>query len=87
MKIDLGDEVRDSISGFKGIVTGVHVYLYGCTGFTVCEKKTAKELNFDEPALILLKKKKTHKTIMEKIKEPYTGGPDKHIDTRVGELR
>lgn len=30
-EVELGDKVRDTISGFEGIATGVFNYLNGCT--------------------------------------------------------
>lgn len=35
MSIELGDRVKDKISGLKGIVTGVFHYLYGCVRICV----------------------------------------------------
>jgi len=38
VKIYLGDEVKDSISGFKGIATGRAEYLTGCVQVLVAKK-------------------------------------------------
>jgi len=62
--IDLGDEVKDSITGFKGIVVAVTNWLHGCRRITVQPAKLSTDgkpnetHTFDEPQLILLKKKK-----------------------------
>ena len=40
--LELGDRVRDVISGFTGIVTGLARYLYGCERAQV-EAETAKD--------------------------------------------
>lgn len=60
-KPELGDEVRDIISGIQGIVVGVTKYLYGCTRLIV-QSKGAKDGtpcdNFwvDEPQVKIVKK-------------------------------
>jgi hypothetical protein len=36
--IELGDEVKDRVTGFKGIATGRAVFLYGCTRISVTPK-------------------------------------------------
>ncbi len=51
--IKLGDKVKDSITGFSGIVTGISEYLNGCVSMLVCSKKldaNGKEVSewFDE---------------------------------------
>ena len=51
--IKLGDKVKDSITGFTGIVTGISSYLNGCVSILVCSNKLGsegKEVNewFDE---------------------------------------
>lgn len=77
--IELGDEVKDSVSGFKGTVVATHTYLHGCTRFSVCSKsnKGAKPEveSFDEPQLIVVKKKKIVKKGLDRF-----GGPNKYID-------
>ena len=40
-EIPLGAQVEDIVSGLRGIVTAKHMYLNGCTQYTV-EPKTAK---------------------------------------------
>jgi len=57
--INLGDKVRDTISGFTGIVTGRYVYLHGCVrcGVHSQELKDGKPVEgqvFDEGQLELL---------------------------------
>ncbi len=77
--INLGDEVRDSVSGFKGIAVSKHVYLHGCTRITVCPKvgkdgSFKDERAFDEPQLILIKPK------VNKEGRHTTGGPMPYKD-------
>jgi len=38
MPLELGQEVRDSITGFEGVVTGIAEYLYGCRQACVVSK-------------------------------------------------
>lgn len=75
-KIYVGDEVKDKLSKFKGIVTAVHIYLNGCHRMTVTTTgKEPKSMSFDEPQLKVLKKR----TI--EIGSRTTGGPAKYMDT------
>lgn len=82
VKITLGDEVQDKVSGFKGIAIASHLYLHGCTRISVqpkMDKKTGKlpdASSFDEPQLKILKKNKV------KQGSHKTGGPSKYEDTR-----
>ncbi len=75
-RIDLGDEVKDSLSKFKGIVTAIHIYLQGCVRMSVTTTdKEPKTMGFDEPQLVVVKKKRT-----EKGSKSWFGGPDKYVD-------
>ena len=72
IKINLGDEVRDTVSGFKGIAIGRTAWLHGCDRIIVKPKginkdgKTFEQESFDEPQLEVVGKKKVkegnHKT-------------------------
>ena len=64
-KINLGDRVKDPISGFQGIAIGRVQWLHGCDRIIVqpekLDKKDGKPLEnhqFDEPGLVVLKPKK-----------------------------
>lgn len=77
--VKMGDLVKDSVSGFKGIAVSEHKYLNGCTRITVQpevdkEGKLPDSNTFDEPQLLVLK--------LEKVKEGRheTGGPSKYED-------
>lgn len=77
--VNLGDKVKDTVSGFIGIVVSEHNYLNGCKRVTVQpaidkDKKLPESQTFDEPQLKVL--------IKEKVKEgsKITGGPDKYMD-------
>lgn len=61
--IQLGDEVKDAVSGFQGIAVGRHEYLQGCTRITVQppvgrDKKLPEAQTFDEPQLEIIKAEK-----------------------------
>lgn len=54
--IQLGDEVKDAVSGFQGIAVGRHEYLQGCARITVQppigeDRKLPDTATFDEPQL------------------------------------
>ncbi len=59
--IELGDRVKDRISGLKGIAVGITNYLYGCKRIMVQpeETKDGKPVDtfyLDEPQLEIVKK-------------------------------
>jgi len=61
-KVELGDRVRDRISGLRGIVIARIDWLYKCRRFAVAPEKlkdgtTIEEKWFDEPQLVMLKKR------------------------------
>lgn len=83
MSIELGDRVRDLISGFEGIVVGRTEWLFGCTRIGVSpgklhEGKTIDSEWFDVQQLELVEKKAL-KRQSEEAKEPESkpGGPRK----------
>ena len=78
MTIELGDKVRDRMTGFAGIAVGIHHWLYGCTRISVQPEKLkdGKPVDpqvFDEPQLEVLKKKNFLKVVPRKTDDP--GGP------------
>jgi ribosomal protein L14 len=77
--VNLGDLVKDSVSGFKGIAVSRHSYLQGCDRISIqppIDKngKHPESVTFDEPQLIIIKKEKI------KIGQKITGGVDKYMD-------
>lgn len=79
--INLGDEVRDIISGFQGIATARHTYLQGCDRISVQppidkEGKLPEAESFDEPQLEAVKAKKAKRETSERA----SGGPEKYKD-------
>lgn len=73
-RIDLGDEVKDNVTGFKGIAIGRTIWLQGCDRVGVQPKigksnEFKKTEWFDEPQLTVIKRKKYIP------KKTNTGGP------------
>lgn len=57
--VNLGDLVKDTITGFEGVVIGETRWLYGCRRFTVQPRdlkdgKPIEPVSFDEPQLLVL---------------------------------
>ena len=78
--IELGDKVKDTVSGFIGIATAKHSYLQGCDRISVQpsidkEGKLPEVQAFDEPQLEVLKAKKV---VRKKGNKP--GGPMPYRD-------
>ncbi len=51
MSVKLGQKVKDSISGFEGIVVGRAEYLYGCVRCQLAGKDADKDVWIDEQRL------------------------------------
>lgn len=71
--VDLGDEVRDTITGFEGVVVGITKWLHGCRRITVQPRtvrdgKVLDTATFDEPQIEVLKQASVATT-------GNTGGP------------
>ena len=82
--INLGDEVKDKVSGFKGIAVAKHSYLEGCNRFSLQPKidkdgTLPSDVAFDEGQLEVIKSNKVMRSVMS-IK--ITGGPEKFSDVR-----
>jgi len=66
-KIELGDKVKDEITGFTGIAIAITEWLYGCRRVVVKPDRLDKEgkilesTEFDEPQLKVVKAKKIKK--------------------------
>ena len=79
-KVQLGDRVKDSITGFKGIAVAITEWLHACRRITIQPETVDKESKipdshtFDEPQLNILKVGvKAPKPVAAKKK---TGGPE-----------
>jgi hypothetical protein len=79
--VNLGDEVKDTVSGFKGIVIGKTEFLNGCSRVGIQPKvgkdgKLPENHWFDEPQIEVIKAKSV------KCGPRMTGGPMISIPTR-----
>ena len=76
MKVTLGKEYKDSITGFSGIAVARSTYLYGCVRVLINPTKLRPEGDFlpdtwfDEPQLVAIRSKKVIKK-----KKAGPGGP------------
>ena len=66
MKIQLGDEVQDTVTGFKGIAVARTSWITGCNRITIQPKADSKNKidesqTFDEPLVEVIKAKKMPK--------------------------
>ena len=83
-KINLGDKVKDPITGLVGIAVGRTTWLHGCDRIVVQPEGLTKEgkpfesLSVDEPQLVLIKPKKV------KEGNHRTGGPRPEVYQRAG---
>jgi len=77
MEIELGDTVKDKVSGFKGIATSRTEFLNGCIQYDVVPKvgkdnKILEGVAIDEGSLEIIKKKLG----VKKVKKEEDGGPN-----------
>ncbi len=80
--IELGDLVKDQVSGFKGIATARHTFLQGCDRISVQpavdkEGKLPETQAFDEPQLDI---EKVAKVPPAPVVAGKTGGPMPYED-------
>ena len=76
--VKLGDEVKDTVSGFQGIALSRHSYLQGCDRIgiqpPVNEGGELPDIQtFDEPSLVIVGKQKA------KEGNRTSGGPEKYM--------
>ena len=60
MKIQLGDRVRDTLTGFAGIAVAETQWLHGCRRITIQPEKlndgkVVEAMTFDEPQIVVVK--------------------------------
>lgn len=72
-RVELGDIVKDSITGFKGVAVGITTWLHGCRRISIQPEalhdgKPIESAVFDEPQVVVLKSKRHRST-------NHTGGP------------
>lgn len=83
MKVTLGKEYKDSISGFSGVAVARATYLYGCVRVLIAPAKLKSDGDFlpdawfDEPQLVAVRSKK----IIKKKSAP-DGGPARSTPPR-----
>ena len=85
--VELGQEVKDTVTGFKGIAIATTTFLYGCRRVSVQPKmdkegKIPEAQVFDEPQLECLEKKVSSGS--RKTGGPHSGGitPRNAVPTR-----
>lgn len=81
-KVQLGDKVRDPVTGFEGIAIGLTEWLHGCTTVSVRPQTLKKDgdlkdsVSFDEPQLEIVKAKAViSKEDLTPDEVTRTGGP------------
>lgn len=81
-RVELGDQVRDPITGFKGTAIARTSWLHGCVRILVQPKgnkegtKVEEAQNFDEPQLEVTKRARLAEAV------PRHGGRDDHAILR-----
>jgi hypothetical protein len=82
-EIELGDKVREKVSGMVGIVTGLTEWLYGCTTVTVQPQELKDGKRVDSSAFDLFALELIAKCACEPLAKPIqTGGPAPHDPIR-----
>ena len=89
-KIELGDRVKDKISGLSGIAFGITNWLYGCRRVSVMPEeskdgKPAELFSVDEPQLEIVQKgaiQEKEKASKEK-KKKTSGGPMPEVSRQI----
>ncbi len=86
-KFNLGDKVRDLVTGFSGIVVGHTVWLTGCDTYVVNpqvihEGKPVQSTTFDDHALELIEKEavKLPDAKAAKAQKAKVGGPERVVE-------
>ena len=77
---DLGDQVKDSVSGFEGIVMAKHIYLNGCDRLSV-QPKVGSDGKLPESMTFDIMQLKVVKRGFVKTFSKDTGGPEKFKPT------
>lgn len=84
-RIELGVEVRDRVSGFKGTAMSRHEYLHGCERISVqppvdSDGKLPDTQTFDVPSLEVVGQGSIA-VLANKAIRAATGGPERYSDT------
>lgn len=84
--VNLGDQVTDPVTGFKGTAVAVTTWMYGCRRITIQPKGVDKEgkvfpdMAFDEPQLTVTKRANVPVKV-QKLRQ-VTGGPRPNVGAR-----
>lgn len=84
--VNLGDEVTDPITGFKGTAVAITLWMYGCRRVVIQPKGVDKEgkvfadMAFDEPQLKVTKRANVPAKV-QKLRTA-TGGPRPNVHGR-----
>jgi hypothetical protein len=76
-EIELGEKVKDSITGFTGTVVARSEYLKGCIQYQVIDKEPDKDIWIDEQQL-KVKRGRTFKDPSELVSTRLAGGIRSH---------
>lgn len=73
--VHLGDSVRDTVTGLRGIVIGVVEYLYGCRRLVVQplvdkDGKYVEAVYVDEPQVVVLQQVKVKASAKQRKQRP-----------------
>ena len=73
--VHLGDNVRDTVTGLRGIVIGVVEYLYGCRRLVVQplvdkDGKYVEAVYVDEPQVVVLQQVKVKASAKQRKQRP-----------------
>ena len=88
MDFELGDEAKDTITGFSGVVVARTEWLNGCWRLLLQSKKLDKNgqptepQQFDDKQLVLVRKKALPPEVQEKVGKKETGGPRDKVKDR-----
>lgn len=79
MRCELGDEVRDIVTGFNGIAVARTIWLCGCDRITIQPRldkdgMVPEPLVFDEPQIKVVKRKTIRVKLEEESKKESSGG-------------
>lgn len=88
----LGDKVRDEVTGFEGVVTGRFEYLYGCVRCAVQPQNVKNEkpvdsVVFDEDQLQVLEEQAIVPITVRRANRLTTGGPRSDPTNRADPVR
>lgn len=85
-KFENGDEVKDTITGFAGVVVARTEWLNGCIRYVVQSRKLGKDdkpvdMSVDEPQLVYLHPPKPKKEPKKRPGGPHDS-PQRHAEPR-----